>query len=643
MNWLINAMDPTIINALGKMILHSLWQASLIAFLLSIALKVIPQKSAHLRHELSALALFTIFIVSLCTFILNLQTSEILVVAEQSTFSNGDVVLEAAPSAINHSTLFYTVTFWILGFLLLTFRLLFSYLNLYKLKSRWKVSRNPVILIHLGRLQKKLGLTRKIKLVESALIDIPGTIGYLKPIILMPLSSATQLSPEQLEAVLAHEVAHIKRADFILNIFYNIIETIFYYHPAIWWISEQIEHERESACDDLAIKLTGNKINYLNTLYTLKNNSIKSRLAMNILGGRSSFEKRFNRQLTTPEKNTKTMEKISIISFLLLALIGLSFRNADKNKTEIKTTSALELVLLQDTVPGKKSKSRSKINTSFDGHQYEILKENGELIYFKEDGVKIPSEQFEQYADVMEKLQEMMDNVPSPPTPPTPPNPDMAPTPPSPPSAPTPRSPVKNLEPVQPVSPPAPPAPPTPLAPDTPPAPPAPPRNEEIEMQLRDEMLAKAEMMRQDALRLQEFQKMQDDHLRELEVTMEALQRELEEVNRMSEIDFKQQQVEMLAAAEHLKKEQKMMTEEQKKLWEDYEIQMKNEFAEQKEAMEKMAEEARRMAEDEDLHFEHLNLEERKRILQDQMKAIKRDLEMGMEAAKKDADPIRNE
>ncbi len=92
------------------------------------------------------------------------------------------------------------------------------------------------------------------------------TTGFLKPVILVPASMISGLSPEQIYAILAHELAHIRRNDYIINVIQTLIETIFFFHPAIWYISVQIRKERENACDDIAVELTGDKVNYAKTL-----------------------------------------------------------------------------------------------------------------------------------------------------------------------------------------------------------------------------------------------------------------------------------------------------------------------------------------------------------------------------------------
>jgi beta-lactamase regulating signal transducer with metallopeptidase domain len=109
-----------------------------------------------------------------------------------------------------------------------------------------------------------------------------------------------------------------------------MIETIFYFHPAVWWITGQMQHEREASCDDVAIKVTGDKVNYIKTLYLLKKQNLAPQLTLGMLGDNQSFYRRFDRQLMTPKKNEMTMKGMTIVALLLVALLSFAFKNGTK-------------------------------------------------------------------------------------------------------------------------------------------------------------------------------------------------------------------------------------------------------------------------------------------------------------------------
>ena len=109
----------------------------------------------------------------------------------------------------------------------------------------------------LTRLAGRLGVDRAVTLVQSALVEVPTVVGHLRPVILLPVSMLTGLSAEHIEAILAHELAHIRRHDYLINLAQTAIETLLFYHPAMWWVSHQIRQEREHCCDDLALSVCG--------------------------------------------------------------------------------------------------------------------------------------------------------------------------------------------------------------------------------------------------------------------------------------------------------------------------------------------------------------------------------------------------
>ena len=114
------------------------------------------------------------------------------------------------------------------------------------------------------------------------------TMGTLRAIVLLPLSAVTSLGPDELEVVIAHELAHVRRADFFWNILQTIAETLFFFHPAVWWISSRIRHERELCCDDLALKICPNPFAYANALVRLEEQRSRHlRLAMALDGHQS--------------------------------------------------------------------------------------------------------------------------------------------------------------------------------------------------------------------------------------------------------------------------------------------------------------------------------------------------------------------
>ena len=105
----------------------------------------------------------------------------------------------------------------------------------------------------LDRLARALRLSRPVALLESCLAEVPVVIGYVRPVILMPVGLLAGLPAGQVESILLHELAHIRRHDYLVNLLQTSVEGLLFYHPAVWWISGVIRAERENCCDDLVV------------------------------------------------------------------------------------------------------------------------------------------------------------------------------------------------------------------------------------------------------------------------------------------------------------------------------------------------------------------------------------------------------
>ncbi|MFL6656449.1 MAG: TonB family protein, partial [Massilia sp.] len=113
----------------------------------------------------------------------------------------------------------------------------------------------------LTSLARRFGVTRRVGLRVVDDLASPLSVGWLRPLVLVPAALLSGMPPQLLEALLAHEMAHIRRLDYLVNLGQNVIETLLFYHPAVWWISHRIRHEREQIADDLAASCTGDKRN----------------------------------------------------------------------------------------------------------------------------------------------------------------------------------------------------------------------------------------------------------------------------------------------------------------------------------------------------------------------------------------------
>jgi len=162
--------------------------------------------------------------------------------------------------------LLWFVEAWFLGVVLLSLR---TAGGLFVIESMRRKEIKPVaqaLYEKCAALQRKMGIDRVIQYCECLRLDAPAVLGWFRPVVLLPARALTGLTEAQIEAVIAHELAHIRRLDCFANLFQIGAETLLFYHPAVWWVSQRIRTERENCCDDEAIALCGDAVNYARAL-----------------------------------------------------------------------------------------------------------------------------------------------------------------------------------------------------------------------------------------------------------------------------------------------------------------------------------------------------------------------------------------
>ncbi len=191
------------------------------------------------------------------------------------------------------------VSVWLAGVVLLTLRLFSGWMWVQRMKSHGARPAPEALQSAARRLMRRLHIGRAVRLLESTSVAVPTVIGWLRPVVLLPASAMAGLAPNQMEAILAHELAHIRRHDYIVNLFQTVVETLLFYHPAVWWLSRRIRAERENCCDDLAVSLCGDPVAYAAALAELEGlRSTTGDLVLAATGG--SLLQRVRRLLGVP-------------------------------------------------------------------------------------------------------------------------------------------------------------------------------------------------------------------------------------------------------------------------------------------------------------------------------------------------------
>ncbi|HSC28442.1 MAG TPA: M56 family metallopeptidase [Vicinamibacterales bacterium] len=158
---------------------------------------------------------------------------------------------------------------WMTGVAILTLRLMSGWLWVQRIRSRGTAA-SGALQEMAARLARRLHIRRRVSFLQSTVVDVPTVIGWLRPVVLVPAGALAGLSPRQLEVILAHELAHIRRHDYLVNLLQTLVETLLFYHPAVWWLSRRIRAERENCCDDLAVSLCGDPVAYACALADLE-------------------------------------------------------------------------------------------------------------------------------------------------------------------------------------------------------------------------------------------------------------------------------------------------------------------------------------------------------------------------------------
>jgi uncharacterized protein (TIGR03435 family) len=280
--------------AFTSALLDFVWQGALVALVLLAALHTIGRRSARVRYRLCLLALATLLALPVVTTASRLGVADSLrservtgrpVTVVTDTGSGLAVTLvtsTAVPSVI--STLQpWVLPLWSLGVLLLSLRLVAGGREVRALR-RSITAADDVLRDRVASLASRMGLRRAVQIGTSARADGPSVIGWLRPLILLPPATLMGLTTTQLEAVLAHELAHIRRHDYLVNIIQMVAETLLFYHPAVWWVSTRLRIERELCCDDEAVRMSGDATAYARALVTMATRQVPA-MAVGSTGG----------------------------------------------------------------------------------------------------------------------------------------------------------------------------------------------------------------------------------------------------------------------------------------------------------------------------------------------------------------------
>jgi bla regulator protein BlaR1 len=262
-------MTTTLVQQIGLTLVHFLWQGIVIALLFAAAMAILRPTRAATRYNLAVVTLATLAVLPVATFVWLAQGTPATVAAGSPGVETFTLMAQQELST-SVGLLAWVVAFWLAGVILLSLRLLIGWRYLIRLRLTADRLACACMAPTLARLRNELGIVRRVQVAASKHIRSPVVIGWLRPLILFPPALINQLPMAQIEMVLAHELAHIRRHDHLVNLFQTVMETLFFYQPAVAWVSRQIRIERENACDDLAVSTTHDRLAYVEMLASLE-------------------------------------------------------------------------------------------------------------------------------------------------------------------------------------------------------------------------------------------------------------------------------------------------------------------------------------------------------------------------------------
>jgi GWxTD domain-containing protein len=319
MNVLDTFARSAIAEALGWSLLHFLWQGAIVAATAAVALKAFA--NARVRYAIACLALFSMPVIFAWTLwhsvphgTPHVAGAAVAVRLAPAPVPDGDSSPDLA------AYLRWASPLWLAGVLLIATYRAAAWIFAIRLRRRGTRTVPTEWIARLKTLSARIGVLRPVLLFESALAEVPVMIGWLRPAILVPLGMLVQLPADQVEAILLHELAHIRRADYLVSILQSAVEALLFYHPAVWWISGVMRAERENCCDDLVLASQADPHVYATALLSIEQG--RSAFEPALAANNGDLLKRVRRVLRTSEARSSGFPAVVALALVLVAAVA---------------------------------------------------------------------------------------------------------------------------------------------------------------------------------------------------------------------------------------------------------------------------------------------------------------------------------
>lgn len=350
-----------------KTLLHSLWQGVFLAVLTALIVLFTTKSNAKLRYNLFVGSLLLFVLAAGATFLVELNSFNSTVSAQSTTLTNSkEVVTNIDPiitnAVVNPKVLDnimgylsrYSSSIVLVWFLIIcakSIRFMVDIRTLFQIRSTKVFHAGALLEGKVSSLAAKYGIKQSVKILQSGMIQVPMVLGHFKPLILVPLGLINGLSMEEVDAILSHELAHIKRKDYMINLLQSVVEILFFFNPAVLWVSNMIKTERENCCDDMAISGARTKIDYIKALVSCQEFASQvPAYAMAVTGGKKHLVNRVQRLISSKNQSLNKVEK-AIVGIVLISSLVISSAFSDKSALkQVVNTVKVNSAAITDTV-----------------------------------------------------------------------------------------------------------------------------------------------------------------------------------------------------------------------------------------------------------------------------------------------------
>lgn len=421
-------LSDQIKQAICWTLIHSLWQGLLLAVIAGAVIMASRKSGPVIRYHILSLIFFLFITASCTTFIIQYQKASSGDYSSNTQFREDNSVaatiggypknVNAASNAFSeiftnyfneHAS--FVVIIWLIIITAQCIRLVANASYVQRIKHYKTHAPAQYWGERMLFLANKLGIKKTIRLLQSEIVKSPVVTGFFKPVILFPFGIMSQLPANQVEAVLLHELAHIVRKDYFVNMLQHVAEIFFFFNPGLLWVSSLIRDERENCCDDMAISETKRKQDFVRALVSFQEYNLSgSKLVLAFPGKKNHLLNRAKRILTDHNKTLNNMEKITLASGIaIICLITIAFTKIQKEQTRdikqvTKTLSPNENA--RDTLPDKiiSIETPYTYDVHFDGKKYTLKEEDGKVVELYVDGKKIANDKIGDYKEAIEKI-----------------------------------------------------------------------------------------------------------------------------------------------------------------------------------------------------------------------------------------------